>query len=100
MRARDEFRAATWLPEGTALGPVRLGSRLLDTKGTWINDSFSRSLLPVSSPVQPGETASFVAKIEAPSRGDYVIEFDMVAEGVAWFSRNGSVTVKIPFSVV
>jgi hypothetical protein len=41
-----------------------------------------------------------VAKIEAPSRGDYVIEFDMVAEGVAWFSRNGSVTVKIPFSVV
>jgi hypothetical protein len=73
---------------------------LLDTNGTWISDSFSRSLLPVRSPVKPGESVSFVAKIQAPPRGEYVIDFDMVAEGVAWFSRNGSATVKIPITVV
>ena len=64
VRVTNTGRAA-WLPEGAPSGPVRLGSRLLDTNGTWISDSFSRSLLPVRSPVKPGESVSFVAKIQA-----------------------------------
>lgn len=90
---------ATWLAEGAPRGPVRLGVRLLDIDGGCIDPSFARSKLPGGT-VAPGGNAIFKACIPCPPEGRYILEFDLVAEGVAWFSRNGSETVRISIEVV
>jgi predicted O-methyltransferase YrrM len=87
-----------WLPSGSPTGPVLLGTRLLDAKENWINPSYSRSALP-GGPIQPGDSVEFEASIPCPPRGKHIIDFDLVAEGVTWFSRNGSKTVRIPIEV-
>jgi predicted O-methyltransferase YrrM len=99
IRARNIGRAA-WLPEGVSAGPVRLGSRLLSGDGTWLDVSYSRTSLPRPLPVAPGESVVFNSTIPCPStRGDFILDFDLVAEGIAWFSRNGSKTIKMPVRV-
>ena len=90
---------ATWLPEDAPRGPVRLGARLLDADGYCIDSSFSRNSLP-GQPVAPGGSAEFEARLPCPPEGRYILEFDLVAEEVAWFSRNGSETVQINIEVI
>lgn len=51
--------------------------------------------------LKPGEEADMTIHISAPKvPGDYLLEVDMVQEGVAWFSDKGSVTVKTKVTVV
>ncbi len=33
-----------------------------------------------------------------PTKGNYVLEFDLVSEGVAWFATNGSAVVRLAVS--
>lgn len=41
--------------------------------------------------IQPNQTVNFQATVQAPTQvGVYIIKFDMVCEGVAWFSERGS----------
>lgn len=103
----DSFRArvvarnvgrATWLPLGVPLGPVNLGVRLLARDGTWIDHNYGRAALPPNIKM-PGDQIEFVADVAAPPRGEYLLYFDLVAEGVAWFARNSAERVKIPVEV-
>ncbi len=50
---------------------------------------------PLPGRVASGESVSLEALIEVPVRpGDYLLELDLVQEGVAWFGSRGSPTVR------
>jgi hypothetical protein len=50
--------------------------------------------------VEPGETATFLINVVAPSAaGDYVIEWDFVNEGECWFADCGSSSTRMPLHV-
>jgi hypothetical protein len=52
-----------------------------------------RTILPHD--VKPNEELVLDAKVSAPDKkGDYIIEFDMVQEAVAWFKDKGSKTTQ------
>jgi predicted O-methyltransferase YrrM len=98
IRATNTGRA-TWLASAAPRGPVRLGSRLLAEDGTWLTEDYSRHHV-LERAVAPGESATFEARIPSPPEGRYLLHLDLVAEGVAWFSRNGPTAVEIPIQVV
>jgi predicted O-methyltransferase YrrM len=91
---------AIWLPSEAPVGPVRLGSRLLDRAGKCLDISFSRTFLPPGRTVQPGESVTFSASISSPPPGEYILEFDFVSEGVVWFTRNGAKAARVEVAVV
>ena len=45
-----------------------------------------RSALP---DVAPGQTVTINVPVQAPDAGSYVVKFDLVQEGVTWFSGQG-----------
>jgi SAM-dependent methyltransferase len=51
--------------------------------------------------VQPGDTVELTLEMQAPTDpGAYLMELDLVLEGVAWFADRGSPTTTIPVQVV
>ena len=51
--------------------------------------------------VGPGDTIDLTLEMQAPNEtGAYLLELDLVIEGVAWFADRGSPTVTIPVQVV
>jgi SAM-dependent methyltransferase len=91
---------SAWPAHGSASGrfPVSLGNHWLNKRGrTVILDDarahLTRHLAPLAA-----TTLTMVAT--APSRpGHYLLELDMVQEGVSWFRAKGASTVRIPFEV-
>jgi FkbM family methyltransferase len=88
---------AVWLPAragpGTGgVGVVTLRAKLLDPDGTEVDREFHKcSLTPDDGwPVAPGEMVEREIEIPCPPRGEHILEFDLVAEGVTWFAANGS----------
>jgi hypothetical protein len=64
-------------------------------------DYFRQPLTPGEGrPIAPEETLKFDVSIPPPSKGAYVLEFDLVSESVIWFSMNGSETVRLPIEVI
>lgn len=75
-------------------GYVRLGGHLLAGSGEPANWDFLRVSLP--GPVAPGETCQLKALIHLPDRrGRYLLQLDLVDEGIAWFEEQGSPTVRL-----
>jgi hypothetical protein len=73
---------------------VNLGDAWLDAGGALVNNMDARSNLPVD--LGPGEATQVKLTVVAPTRpGDYVLEFDMVQEGVTWFKAKGSKTLQV-----
>ncbi|MFN8483725.1 MAG: DUF1698 domain-containing protein [Anaerolineae bacterium] len=73
---------------GGERGMVRLGAHVADEDeiGVW---DWGRAALPHD--LGPGEQATLAIHLKAPTEpGDYIVEFDMVAEGLAWFEDFGS----------
>ena len=71
---------------------VRLGAQLYAEDGTLINRDFARAFLNRS--LRSGESDRLLLKLpllEHP--GQYRLCFDMVSEGIDWFSSGGSPTV-------
>jgi hypothetical protein len=63
------------------------GGKMLGIEG-------ERTLLP--RPLNPGEEASFAAKVVAPSGGqDLTLKMTLVQEGVAWFMTSGGTPLEI-----
>ncbi len=77
---------------------VRMGARLLDVSGEVLERDFARGDLPVS--VGPGEDIRVDLVARAPRQsGDFLVEIDVVKEGVLWFAEEGSPTLRIALKV-
>jgi 4-amino-4-deoxy-L-arabinose transferase-like glycosyltransferase len=77
---------------------VSAGNHWLDQNGNIvINDDGRAALL---RDLRPGEETQLKLTVNAPKRvGTYLLEVDMLQEGVAWFGTKGSPTVRIPVKV-
>lgn len=75
-------------------GQVGLGGHLRSETREMLALDLLRAWLP--RPLAPGEAADLVCEFDAPSApGRYVVELDMVDEGITWFGSWGSPTVEI-----
>jgi hypothetical protein len=56
--------------------------------------------VPLPRDVAPGETLALDVSFKAPSEaGRYVVELDMVDEGITWFAARGSQTARVELTV-
>jgi SpoIID/LytB domain protein len=68
--------------------PVHLSYHLYGPSGDTVTWDGFRGFLPGDIP--PGKSASVEVQVQLPSTvGDYVVAWDLVQEGVAWFSQLG-----------
>lgn len=92
---------ARWLREGepeTGRGAVHLVVHVLDTEGEPLSWYHAGAYLPKD--VAPGEAAVVEIVMRAPEApGEYVLEFDMVSEHLAWFEDLGSKVLRRALSV-
>lgn len=95
LRVKNIGRAA-WSSLDTP--PVLLSFHLLTDRKKALRWDNARIPLPHS--VKPGEVCSLAARVKAPlEAGRYIVEFDMVREGAAWFSSQGSKTLQVKLIV-
>jgi SAM-dependent methyltransferase len=77
---------------------LRLGNHWLDPNGSCLVRDDGRAKLPDG--IARGGTVSVVLPVKAPARpGSYVLELDVVQEGIAWFADNGSPTLRLEIKV-
>jgi len=85
-----------WSAAGTA--PVRLAYHWLDTAGTVVVWDGQRSPLPADVPI--GGAVTVQATIPTPAKpGSYVLQVDLVREGVSWFSAAGAVPARLSVAI-
>ncbi len=95
LRLKNAGRAA-WSSQDSP--PTLLSFHLLSAKGEVIRWDNARQALPRA--VKPGEACSITARVKAPLEvGRYIVEFDLVREGVAWFAAKGSKTLRVELKV-
>jgi SAM-dependent methyltransferase len=88
---------ATWLPGSTPIGGVNLGVHLRQNDGRPLDVDFARFAIEHETPPGGSQTVDFA--LEPPVPGEYLLEFDLVSEGVAWFEMNGSATATVRITV-
>lgn len=77
---------------------VSLGNHWLDPQGKVLTNDDGRAA--VLRDLAPGEEAELKLVVNAPRRpGDYLVELDLLQEGVSWFALKGSPTIKLPVKV-
>lgn len=89
-----------WLASerGGALYQVNLGNHWLEQNGQTLTHDDGRSAF--SKDLKPGEARELTITVAAPRKpGKYLLELDMVQEGVTWFGPKGSQTLRIPVTV-
>jgi hypothetical protein len=105
-RAQLRFRVRnaggfTWPARGDGRGmyQVNLGDRWMDSTATHIvNDLDGRASLAEDLP--PGGEAELTLRVKAPEApGDYVLEIDMIHEGITFFIDKGSTTLRMKVRV-
>ncbi|HEV3470924.1 MAG TPA: hypothetical protein VG148_16495 [Pyrinomonadaceae bacterium] len=101
LRFRVENRGgATWPARGNEINwyQVNLGDRWLDPAGGLVNDMDARAALPFD--LAPGASVELTLGVTAPRRpGDYVLEIDLVHEGITFFRDKGSRPLRLPVRV-
>jgi tRNA (mo5U34)-methyltransferase len=92
----ENIGLARWQTVGdgvTGKGAVYLGSHLLRDTEEEVDWDYGRAHL--LRDLEPGETANIEIKVRAPKApGNYIVEFDMVAEHITWFEDHGSGTLR------
>jgi SAM-dependent methyltransferase len=88
---------AVWLPGSTRLGGVNLGVHLRARDGRPLDVDFHRIALDTST--RPGEVRTINFAFAPPAPGEYLLEFDLVSEGIGWFEMNGSATATVAVAV-
>jgi len=83
--------SVSWLPGSTPHGGVNLGVHLRARDGSPISVDFAR--IRLEGTTAPGRTQRVEFALTPPDPGDYLLEFDLVSEGVGWFEMNGSATI-------
>jgi len=91
--------AKAWLAGG--VNPIRLGYRWYNAQGVEIPLTPSIEHFSLAQNVLPGQTAIFEnVKLRAPQwQGEYVVKFDLIQEGSAWFSALHSPTQDVTITV-
>jgi 4-amino-4-deoxy-L-arabinose transferase-like glycosyltransferase len=70
---------------------IAIGNHWLDASGNIVSNDDGRAAL--EQDLKPGDTATLRLVVNAPAqRGDYILEIDVVQEGVSWFGLKGSKT--------
>ncbi len=90
---------ATTTP-GQVTIPVHLSYHIFGANSgdTYVWDG-ARGTLPTDVPANSQTTVKITVAVP-PSTGDYILAWDMVQEGVAWFSQVNVVSKREPFTVV
>ncbi len=91
---------AVWLARERGLSPLQLSAanHWLDSSGNPVTNDDGRGAL--AHDLRPGEEAEITFAVNAPRRpGDYLLEIDMLQEGVSWFALKGSKTLRVPVKV-
>lgn len=84
--------ALAW--KGRSGAVIALGNHWLTPEGAIIKLDDGRTILP--TPVPSGETLELVLEITAPeTAGTYLLELDLVQEGLSWFGAKGSPTTRL-----
>jgi len=79
-------------------GAVQLGAHLLRSDEEELSWDYGRADL--THDLEPNEVATISINLRAPQEpGRYIVEFDMVAEHIAWFEDFGSGTLRYEFTV-
>lgn len=79
-------------------GHVALGGHLRDASGALLSLDWFRAPLP--QPVAQAELIDLVCQLPLPERsGRYLVELDLVDEGIAWFATHGSQVVTLQLTV-
>jgi len=92
---------AVWLPSGQPHGGVSLGCHLYDGNGDLLAfDHHWQALTEPPRPIDPGEHVVVNFEIPPLPAGRFTLEFDCVADGVAWFGDVGSPTQRRLVEVV
>lgn len=89
--------SVTWLPGDTVPGGVNLGVHLRRRGGAPLSVDFARIRLTGST--APGQMQTVAFALKPPAPGEYLLEFDLVSEGVGWFEMNGSATATLAVTV-
>ena len=77
---------------------VALGNHWLDKSGKTVIIDDGRTDLPHD--IKPGEEVELMLPINAPKApGDYILQLDMVHEGLSWFTAHGSQIAKVNIKV-
>jgi hypothetical protein len=96
-RVRNESEATWWaMADGEGRCHVRVGNHWLDRQGkdVLVHED-GRVILPTD--LAPGQEADVSLTVTPPADpGRYVLEVDVVQEGVTWFKDRGSPTVRTP----
>jgi hypothetical protein len=88
---------ARWPCAGTR-NPIQLGNHWLSRDGKLVTNDDGRAGMP--GLVEPGDAGVFNIEVTAPTRpGSYILELDMVEEGVTWFAGQGSQCLRLPVKV-
>src|SRR5262249_5547329 len=78
---------------------VHLGGHWRDRDGEMVQRDDGRTAL--ARTLEPGQTVDLTLDVQAPEKtGSYVVELDLVIDGVAWFADKGSHTATIGVDVV
>lgn len=87
----------TWSQPGA--GPMAAGNHWLDAAGeTMLHQDDGRAPLPQM--LRGGTECRLVLRMRAPGEpGRYIAEIDLVHEGVTWFERKGSPTLRFAIEV-
>ena len=90
-----------WLHAENRPGWTRLGAHLYraDASRTLVDFDWLRLALPDDvAPEQSVRLTATLPAIEQP--GDYILAFDLVIEGLAWFAERGSLSVDVRCQVI
>ena len=91
VRVRNVGEAA-WPANGQGRPlSVRLGHRWFRGADALLAADYGSDRAELRRPVRPGEAVDVSATLLAPREpGDYVVQFDLLQEGVAWFADKGA----------
>jgi len=92
--------SAVWPGDGKSGGkyPINLAYHWLDKGGKILILDGMRTALPYN--LKPGEDVTVDAKVAVPlPPGQYILEFDIVQELVAWFGDKGNKTARLNVTV-
>jgi SAM-dependent methyltransferase len=95
-RVSNSGRGA-WLPSSETFGGVSLGCHLYDAAGKLVNLDYHWQWLPRA--LKSGEDVELDFVLPPLDPGTYTLEFDCVANKVAWFAQVGSLPARVTIEV-